>query len=127
MENKIFLPPRSWLESIADIGPEVDMRGYTRAVLSINGNYYSVTFYTKEGLKSEIDDCRIFAETGVIALYTINIQSIMEAVNAILNSSYFFKNLLPYKELNNTDFDTLIDGYIGISIKSDINEFSNIR
>jgi len=126
MENKILLPPRSWLHSISDISPEVYTRGYTNAVLLINGNYYSVTFYTKEGLKLEIDNCRIFGETGVIALSTINIESMTKAINGILSSSSFFKNLFPYKELNNADFDTLIHDYISIALEIEINNFFNI-
>lgn len=127
MENKIFLPPRSWLELTANISPEVDMRGYTKAVILINGNYYPLTFYTKEGLKLEIDNCRIFGEVGVIALTTITIQSITEAINAILSSSYFFKHLFPYKELNNADINTLGDRYLSVPITLETNGFSNIR
>jgi hypothetical protein len=126
MENKIFLPPRSWLQSISNVGSEVNMRGYTNAVLLINGNYYSVIFYTKEGLKWEIDNSGIFVEAGVIALSTIDIESITKAVNDILNSSTFFKHLFPYKELNNFDFDTLIDGYVSIPLEIEITSFFNI-
>jgi hypothetical protein len=127
VENKIFLPPRSWLDSIADIGSEVDYRGYTDAVLYIDGYYYNVIFYTKEGLKWELDNIGIFGQAGVIALDTINMVSITNALNAIISSSYFFKHLHPYESLH-TNMHTLIDRYISIPLKLEtFTEFSNLR
>jgi hypothetical protein len=127
MGNKIFLPPRSWLESISDIGSEVDYRGYTGAVLYINGYYYNVIFYTKEGLKLELDNIGIFGEAGVIALDTINMANITNALNNIINSSYFFKHLHPYESLN-INMDTCIDRYISIPLKLEaFTEFSNLK
>jgi hypothetical protein len=133
MKNKIIFPIRSWSDSTSDIASEVNMRGCTSAYLFINGYYYPVVFFTKEGLKWEIDNCKIFASDagygggGLIAVDSLSMATITAALNAIISSSAYFKRLFPYKTIENRMMNFDIRESVKRPLELALNEFSNIH
>jgi hypothetical protein len=92
----LYLPPRSYHPDIKKIGGDVNLQGFTHAVILIHNYYYPVTFYTREQIIKEIDEQFYYmSENGIFVVKELNIETIIKVSTGAI-SSVAFKNNLPH-------------------------------